>query len=137
MDRKDRKVNIIFKWLLGTIGIFAGLFILILIIGLIGATSDGAFDDSNSASDPSILTKEKFGENYPYTIDNLKLKCENNAVWVEDSTGNKYAVNGLAFSNLSNDPKFKGYTTEISKTAPLVEDSKILDLGFTLCKQRR
>jgi len=127
-------MSLFLKWLFGVIGIIAGLFILILIIGLIGAASDGTFDETKQKDDPSILTKEKFGENYPYTVDNLKLKCENDAVWVEDSAENKYALNGLASSKLQNDHKYRGYTTEISKTKPLVEDSKILDMGFIFCK---
>ena len=127
-------MSLFLKWLFGVIGIIAGLFILILIIGLIGAASDGTFDETKQKDDPRILTKEKFGENYPYTVDNLKLKCENDAVWVEDSAENKYALNGLASSKLQNDPKYRGYTTEISKTKPLVEDSKILDMGFIFCK---
>ena len=73
-------MSLFLKWLFGVIGIIAGLFILILIIGLIGAASDGTFDETKQKDDPSILTKEKFGENYPYTVDNLKIKCENDAV---------------------------------------------------------
>ena len=43
----------------------------------------------------------------------MTLKCENQAVWVEDKSLIKYALNGLAFSKFQGQKDFKGYMTEI------------------------
>ena len=82
------------------------------------------------------ITQKEYGEYYPYTIDNLKLKCSGQAVWVEDDSGNKYAVNGMAYAELSQkgDEKLKGYTTAISKNKPAVHDDLILNKGLEICR---
>ena len=49
-------MSLFLKWLFGVIGIIAGLFILILIIGLIGAASDGTFDETKQT--------RSFGKNF-------------------------------------------------------------------------
>ncbi len=115
--------------ILGCFGLF---FILCSIIGLTGALNQENITVQN-IEDNSILTKEKYGEEYPYTIDNLRLKCENYAVWVEDSALNKYALNGLADAKFQGRRDYKGYTTEIQDKTK-TPDGNFLDLGFKLCK---
>lgn len=86
------------------------------------------------------ITVEKYGEAYPFTIDNLKLKCENDAVWVEDEALNKYALNGLADKLLSGRGDYKGYTTSIEKPNPNIKgmtmgSGDMLIIGMDLCKK--
>lgn len=86
-----------------------------------------------------LITKEKFGENYPFTIDNLTLKCENDAVWVEDSEHNKYALNGLADTEFKGREDYKGYTTSIEKPNPEIPGTtlgygEMLSKGMEFCK---
>lgn len=63
------------------------------------------------------LNKAIFGEKYPYTIDDLILRCEPTnlqnktlALWLEDIEGNKYGLNGNAQTKFVNDKKYKGYS---------------------------
>lgn len=82
------------------------------------------------------ITQREYGENYPYTIDNLTLKvAENypNAIYVEDESGNKFAVNGngcVYLTQIKKDKKFIGYTTEILKSGET--DTLILLEGFRI-----
>lgn len=90
-------------------------------------------------NDKSYITKEKYGEDYPFTIDNLTLKCEDDAVWVEDSALNKYALNGLADSKFRGRGDYKGYTTSIEKPDPDIPgttlgDGGMLVKGMEFCK---
>lgn len=85
------------------------------------------------------ITKEKYGEDYPFTIDNLTLKCENDAVWVEDAALNKYALNGLANTRFQGRGDYKGYTTSIEKPNPDIPgttlgDGGMLSKGMEFCK---
>lgn len=91
------------------------------------------FLPNNNSS--NIITKEQYGDSYPYMIDNLELKCNGYAVWVVDSNGYKYALNGQAYSELqqNGDTKLKGYTNLISKNAPAVNDNNILEKGLSIC----
>ena len=89
----------------------------------------------NNNKNNNTITKEQYGDSYPYTIDNLELKCNGYAVWVVDSNGYKYALNGQAYSELqqNGDTKLKGYTNLISKDAPVVNDNNILEKGLSIC----
>lgn len=86
------------------------------------------------------LSEKIKGNYYPYTLENLKIKATNiypGSVWVEDESGNKYAVNGNAFTYLSKikkDNKFIGYTTDILKSG--YTDETVLKAGFMLCNKR-
>lgn len=121
------------KWFLGTIAVIIALFLLILIIGIIGATKDGYMaEQNNSVEDPALISVAKYGKDYPYTIDNLKLKCENDAVWVEDSALNKYALNGLANGKFQGRGDYKGYTNNILKENK--NEADILSKGLEFCK---
>lgn len=81
-----------------------------------------------------IITKEMYGDDYPFTIDNLKLKCENDAVWVVDDKGNIYALNGLASAKFEGLENFKGYTTPENILIKGKSDDNIQKKGFELCK---
>ncbi len=68
------------------------------------------------------LNKATLGEKYPYTIDDLILRCEftnrydkSLAIWLEDIEGNKYGLNGSAKTKFLNDKKYKGYSDLILK----------------------
>lgn len=107
--------------------VFAILFVVILSIAI---NEDNKKIDKN----PQILTIEKYGEEYPYTIDNLELKCSPvDAVWVETKEGDKYALNGLAMNKFSKDPSYKGTTNLILK--PNKGDVDFLHKGFEFCKK--
>ena len=139
-------MNKLFKYFLITIASIAGLFVFIAIIGIISCALDNGFSDEIESIPENLINKAKYGEKYPYTIDNLELKCEDNAVWVEDSSGNKYAINGLAYIRFTQlgEESFKGYTKDILKTNTKISTSKqtvkyddamFLDLGLQLCKR--
>lgn len=120
------------KWFLGTIAVIIGLFLLILIIAVIGASKDDYINGENlPKEDLALISIAKYGKDYPYTIDNLTLKCENDAVWVEDSALNKYALNGLANNKFQGRSDYKGYTNIILKQGK--SDSDILSKGLELC----
>lgn len=74
-----------------------------------------------------------FGGAYPYTVDNLILKCENDAVWVVDR-GKIYALNGLASAKFEGLENFKGYTTPENILIKGKSDDNIQKKGFELCK---
>lgn len=82
------------------------------------------------------INEKEYGTDYPYTIDNVNVlvaKGYPNAVYVEDESGNKYAVNGNAhvyFTKIKTDPQYKGYTTEILKEG--ASDVEILKFGFNI-----
>lgn len=85
----------------------------------------------------NIKIKEKeYGTSYPYTIDNVSINVAKdypNAVYIEDESGNKYAVNGNAhiyFTKIKTDPQYKGYTTEILKEG--ASDIDILKCGLNM-----
>lgn len=88
--------------------------------------------ENTPKEDPALISVAKYGENYPYTIDNLKLKCENDAVWVEDSALNKYALNGLANGKFQGRGDYKGYTNGILKENK--NEADILSKGLEFCK---
>ena len=122
----------IFKWFFKILGVIILLIIIILIFGIILAIKDG---NSNEVyKDPSVITMEEYGEEYPYTIDNIKIKCEDDAVWVEDSALNKYGLNGLAENKLKNRKDYKGYTNPNNILIEGKTDSWVLNKGFELCK---
>lgn len=128
------------KWFLGTIAVIIVLFLLILIIGIIGASKGGYMTEQNNvAEDPALISIAKYGEAYPFTIDNLRLKCEDGAVWVEDEALNKYALNGLANGKFQGRGDYKGYTTSIEKPNPDIPnttlgDGGMLSKGMEFCK---
>lgn len=124
-------MKIFLKWFLITIAVVVSCFFIILFIGIVGMLLDKS---NTTLQDTNIITQKQYGENYPYVIDKLKLNCSNNAVWLEDDLGNIYALNGIANNKFLNDPKFKGYTTKISKNKPYVDDALILNKGLSLCK---
>ncbi len=82
------------------------------------------------------ISEKEYGKDYPYTIDNVDIKVADrypSAVYIEDESGNKYAVNGNAhvyFTNINKDPKYKGYTTKILKDR--ASDADILKFGFNM-----
>ncbi len=88
--------------------------------------------------DPNIISANSMGENYPYTIDNVRIQCAanySNAVYIEDESGNKYALNGNAhqyFMQIKPDKNYKGYTNDILKDGK--SDAQILKRGLNLCK---
>lgn len=87
------------------------------------------------------ITEREYGKAYPYTIDNVVIKIADrypNAVYIEDESGNKYAVNGNAhvyFTNINKDPKYKGYTTKILKDGE--SDTLILLEGFKMYSHKQ
>lgn len=105
------------------------VFFLFFVIVMIAATSD------ETPKEPeNLLSVAKYGEKYPYTIDNLELKCSPvDAVWVETQNGDKYALNGLATNKLNNDPQYKGNTNLILKKG--FSDIEFLNKGFDICKK--
>ena len=105
------------------------VFFLFFTIVMIAATSD------ETPKEPeNLLSVAKYGEKYPYTIDNLELKCSPvDAVWVETQNGDKYALNGLATNKLNNDPQYKGNTNLILKKG--FSDIEFLNKGFDICKK--
>ncbi len=130
----DFKQPSIFKIFITVLSYIFVLFVYFMILTFICMALFPTSNDYSSVSDDdkSILTIEKYGEEYPFTIDNLTLKCENQAVWVEDKALNKYALNGLADGKFQGRGDYKGYTTSI--LLPNKTDNEILNLGFTLCK---
>jgi len=89
--------------------------------------------------DPSEISISKYGDEYPFTIDNLKLKCESGAVWVEDGAKNKWALNGLADGKFQGKGDYKGYTAAIEKPNPDMPGTTLgygsmLSIGLKLCK---
>ena len=113
----------ILKWVL----IIFVIFIVMAIIMMF--TFDGSSDINYN---PALITISQYGEDYPYTIDNLTLKCDNQAVWVEDTALNKYALNGLAYSKLQTLPDFKGYSAEILIKGK--SDFNFINKGLEFCK---
>lgn len=105
------------------------VFFLFFAIVMIAATSD------ETPKEPeNLLSVAKYGEKYPYTIDNLELKCSPvDAVWVETQNGDKYALNGLATNKLNNDTQYKGNTNLILKKG--FSDIEFLNKGFDICKK--
>lgn len=105
------------------------VFFLFFAIVMIAATSE------ETPKEPeNLLSVAKYGEKYPYTIDNLELKCSPvDAVWVETQNGDKYALNGLAANKLNNDPQYKGNTNLILKKGFF--DIEFLNKGFDICKK--
>lgn len=141
MSNEQNKRKIFLKWFLGTLVVIVGLFILFFIVGIIGMT---LFPNNTSSTpnidDPTKISIAKYGDSYPFTIDNLTLKCENDAVWVEDKALNKYALNGLAYNKLNGRGDFKGYSTIIEKPNPDLPGTTfgpgdMLSRGLELCKQ--
>lgn len=133
--------NDIAKGCLIAIGCIIGAFILFIILGIILVLFVGDTDKTSSTkvtTRPDLVNSEIYGEKYPYTVENLTLKCENEAVWLVDDNNNLYAVNGLAAGKLSGESNYKGYSTEISKIDPetnlKASDYVILEKGFSLCK---
>lgn len=113
------------------------IFMLVLIVIMLFV--DNGSISASTTDNPSKITVEKYGEKYPFTIDNLVLKCENEAVWVEDDALNKYALNSLADRKFSGRDDYKGYTTSIEKPNPDTPGTTLgyggmLELGFSLCK---
>lgn len=88
--------------------------------------------------DPNIISVASMGENYPYTIDNVRIQCAADypaAIYIEDEFGNKYAVNGNAnqyLTKIKPDKKYKGYTTKILKNSKA--DAEVLQMGLKICK---
>lgn len=82
------------------------------------------------------ITEREYGKNYPYTKDSVTLKVARsypNAIYIEDESGIKYAVNGNGYAYLEQvkkDKNFVGYTTEILK--PGADDALILFEGFKI-----
>lgn len=96
-----------------------GIIIFIVFISAIG-NPDTKKASQNEAK--WALNKATLGEKYPYTIDDLILRCEFTnqndktlALWLEDSEGNKYGLNGNAQTKFLNDKKYKGYSDLILK----------------------
>lgn len=105
------------------LGIFYAIFTILMLFSMGG-------NEENT----NLLTVEKLGEKYPYTIDKLELKCSPvNAVWVETESGEKYSLNGNAMNLLKNDPLYKGTTSLILKANKT--DIEILNKGFEACKK--
>lgn len=108
----------------------ARTFLKIVIFVFIGVILLCVFSSKNS--DPSRLTVAEFKEKYPYTIDNLRLFCEKDAVWLMDSKGYKYPLNGAAIN------KLKGLhgTKDIKEITKNIrqDESIILSRGLQLCK---
>lgn len=108
-----------------------GIFYLFFMILMFAATSNDEPENKNS----NILTIREYGDKYPYTIDNLELKCSPvNAVWVETTSGEKYSLNGNAMNLLKSDSTHKGSTNLILKKDKT--DIEILNKGFELCKNK-
>lgn len=88
--------------------------------------------------DPNIISIYSMGKNYPYTVDNVRIQCAADypaAIYIEDKSGNKYAVNGSANQYLTKivpDKKYKGYTSEILKNN--MTDAEVLQMGLKICK---
>ncbi len=104
-------------------------FFIFFVIVMIAATGE------NSKVSANLLTVAKYGEKYPYTIDNLELKCSVDAVWVETKTGDKYALNGLAINKLNKDSQYKGDTNQILKNG--FSDVDFMFKGFDICKKSK
>lgn len=87
---------------------------------------------SSKKSDPSRLTVAEFKEKYPYTIDNLRLFCEKDAVWLMDSKGYKYPLNGTAINKLKSLHGTKDIKEILKSNSE--DESPILKRGLELCK---
>lgn len=106
--------------------IILAIFILLIIVSI--ATK----------KDPNIISVADMGDNYPYTVDNVRIQCAANypnAVYIVDKLKNKYALNGNAhqyFTQIKPDENFKGYTNDILKDGKT--DAQILLMGLKICK---
>lgn len=107
------------------------VFFLFFAIVMIAATSE------ETPKEPeNLLSVAKYGEKYPYTIDNLELKCSPvDAVWVEAQNGDIYALNGLAMNKFNKDPRYKGNTKQILKKE--FTDIEFMIKGFDICKKQK
>ena len=89
--------------------------------------------------DPHTISASDMGENYPYTRDNVRIKCASDypdAVYIIDKNNNKYAVNGNAdiyFTKIKPDKNYKGFTTAITKNG--MTDAEVLQIGLKYCKE--
>ena len=110
------------------ISVLVAFFIFFAIV-MIAATSESSKEPAN------LLTVAKYGEKYPYAIDNLELKCSVDAVWVETQAGDKYALNGLAINKLNKDSQYKGDTNQILKNG--FSDVDFMFKGFDICKNSK
>lgn len=91
-----------------------------------------------STKDPHDISSEILGDQYPYTIDKMRIECVSDypeSVYVIDQEGSKYAVNGNAYNYFlnNNDKNFKGYTSEILKNGKT--DAVILKKGLDFCRE--
>lgn len=83
------------------------------------------------------ITEREYGKNYPYTIDNVTIRVAEdypNAVYVEDESGNKYAVNGNAhvyLTKIKKDAQYKGYSSLIFKEN-IADDFAVLMCGMQM-----
>lgn len=111
---------------------YAPIYIILIIICIVlNFLPEPPKNEKVAVDNPALISIAKYGKDYPYTIDNLTLKCENDAVWVEDSALNKYALNGLANNKFQGRSDYKGYTNIILKQGK--SDSDILSKGLELC----
>ena len=90
--------------------------------------------------DPRTISASDMGEKYPYTVDNVKIKCATDypdAIFIIDKNNNKYAVNGNAdvyFTKIKADKNYKGYTTAILKDG--MSDAEVLQIGLNNCRNK-
>ena len=89
---------------------------LIMFVLAIAISSENPKPESAAKDEAAWLIKFwEYGENYPYSIDDLTIMCQASAVWLENTNGDKYALNGIAKSMFKNDKKYKGGTDLILK----------------------
>ena len=91
--------------------------------------------------DPHIISISDMGEKYPYTVDNVRIKCAADypdAIFIIDKNNNKYAINGNAdiyFTKINPDKNYKGYTSAILKDG--MSDAEVLQIGLNNCRDHK
>ena len=107
------------KWILS---LLAFLLVLALVIGSL--TKDGPISNNER-----IISESEYGNDWPFTVRQGRLKCTDSAVTFE-ADGTTYAVNGTAQS--------RGYPRIDSiwkhgVTTPRISISSVLHDGLVLC----
>jgi retron-type reverse transcriptase len=80
------------------------------------------------------ISVRKYGDKYPFNIDNLTLYCENAAVWVIDKQNNIYPLNAAGydkFKNHAGTDKILNFNTQNPQWQNL---DLIINDGLKLCK---
>lgn len=87
--------------------------------------------------EPGEVTREEYGEDWPLTVDEAKVRCEGAMAVVVEADGETYALNGVArqagYPNV--DPIWRDHPDVPDGMDPWkVNIGPLIDLGLELCE---